>query len=76
MSRKRKASTVLEHIQRTHHVSQAVANELIKSYDSDIFKQAVILWIAARNHPLREVERPEFRALIAAVNKDAELDLY
>lgn len=46
------------------------------SYDSNIFKQAVILWIAAGNHPLREVERPEFRALIAAANKDAEPDLY
>jgi hypothetical protein len=38
ISRKRKALTILEHIQRTHYVSQVVANKLIKSYDSNIFK--------------------------------------
>jgi hypothetical protein len=49
---------------------------LIKSIRSlkalQMIQQAVIEWITNNNHPLREVETPSFRVMIAAANPDAE----
>lgn len=70
-TRKRKAS-VLELLQEKHSVSQKLANDFIDRFDAKDFKQAVIDWITANNHPLREIETPAFRAMIGAANPDAE----
>lgn len=70
-TKKRKA-TVLELLHDRHTISQGLANDFIGGFNAKRFKQSVIEWITANNHPLREVETPAFRSMIAAANPDAE----
>ncbi|OLL22978.1 hypothetical protein NEOLI_005448, partial [Neolecta irregularis DAH-3] len=46
------------------------------SFSADKFKSKVVKWITTRNHPLREVETPEFHEMIAAANIDAKPHIF
>lgn len=74
-SRKR-THTVMEQLQARHDIPQSVANQLLRVYKPDNFRLKIIKWIAARHHPLREVEIPEFQEMIAAINPDAVQDIF
>ena len=69
---KKRKATVLEVLSKKHMISQGLTNDLIGGFNKTTFQQAVIEWITNNNHPLREVETPSFRVMIAAANPDAE----
>ena len=65
MAKKRK---LIEMLQASHNIPQALANDIIGSFNIKKFKNAVISWIADSNQPLREVENPAFRVMIGAAS--------
>jgi hypothetical protein len=75
-SSQKRARTVFEQLQADHEIPQSVANHLLGVYKPDNFRLKIIKWLAARHHPLREVETPEFQEMIAAANPDAAQDIF
>ena len=67
---------MIEQLQADYDIPQAVVNQLLVVYQPDNFPLKIIQWIVARNHPLQEVETPEFQAMIAAANLDAVHNIF
>lgn len=65
----------INHLSTTRiNVPEEVANEL--GFNSQKFRSLFVQWIIDSNYPLREVESPVFRKMIAAANPLAEEALW
>jgi len=58
-------------LQSSHDVPQAIANNIIGSFNIKKFRNAVINWITESNQALQEIENPAFRTIIGAASKEA-----